>query len=128
MLPLLLDACPSFDEPWRACLEEWGDRCDLPVYIALSELARHLIGMLDRGETEAFSRVFDVVERWHVEGDAYVRCAATVGLLEDLQNGNLHTARTAPEQFLPYLGPESRKWWHRVERFWSGDPSALQEP
>ena len=43
--------------------------------------------------------------------------AITVGLLESLQNTNLH-ATTNPEQFVKYLGPESKKWWSKLEGFW----------
>jgi hypothetical protein len=66
----------------------------------------------------SLSRVFAVVERWHVEGDSYVREAATIGLLEDLQNENLHSS-TVPKDFEVFLGPESLKWWRKVERLWA---------
>jgi hypothetical protein len=84
----------------------------------LADLAHHLIGQLEAGATNRFEAVFDVVERWHVEGDDYVREAATVGLLEDLQNASLHTA-TSPDDFVPWLRPETRRWWQKVDAFWS---------
>ena len=124
MMGVLLDACPSFTPQWRAFLEEWRDEADdLPLYGALDDFARHLIGMLERGETDGVRAVFAAVERLHVEGNQYVREAATVGLLEDLQNGNLHTSGTSSEQFRPYLGPESLRWWNKLIRFWEhGEP------
>ena len=119
MLPLLVEACPSFSEQWRAFQEEWRDEAEgLPLYILLSDLARHLIGMVERNDTGRLPAIFAVVERWHVEGDAYVREAASVGLLEDLQNLNLHENGTEPEQFRGYLGPVSAKWWDKLIRFW----------
>ena len=118
MMVPMLDACHSFRAPWEEFLAEWRDeKNELPLYIALSELARHLIAMLERGETGSFGKIFDVVERWHTEGDGYVREAATVGLLEDLQNTNLHS-KTEPEQFRPFLRPESLRWWDKLCRFW----------
>ena len=63
-----------------------------------------LIGMVERREKAVLSAVFTAVERLLVEGDPDVREATVVGLLEDLQNLNLHPNGTAPEQFLPYLG------------------------
>ena len=36
---------------------------------------------------------------------------------EGLQNENLH-ASTQPEQFRPYLGMESEKWWDKLIGFW----------
>ncbi len=118
MMDPMLDACPSFEPTWTEFLVEWsGESCDLPHYLALSDLARHLIDMLQRGDTASFPKIFEVVERWHLEGEHYVREAATVGLLEDLQNTNLHDA-TDPDQFLPYLEAESKKWWYKLIGFW----------
>lgn len=80
-------------------MQEWQDEGDdLPLYLALADFARHLIGMLEQGETDTFSRIFDVVERLIVERDSYVSEAAVSGLIEDLQNANLHS-KTQPEQF-----------------------------
>jgi hypothetical protein len=119
MMPMMLTACPSFDDKWRAFLYYWRDEGDLPVYLALSELARHLIAMLAQNDVESFPAVFAVVERWHVEGDSYVAEAAAVGLLEDLQNANLHES-TVPEQFRQFLLPQSAKWWDKLNDFWEG--------
>lgn len=118
MLPGVLEVCPSFSGQWLEFLEEWeAEGEELPLYLALGELARHLIEMLERGETDALRQVFGVVERWHLEGAPYVKEAATVGLLEDLQNESLHHS-TKPEQFRPLLGPESTRWWDELYAFW----------
>jgi hypothetical protein len=118
MMEPMLEACPSFRPQWEEFLQEWNLENDKPLYLALSELARHLIAILSARETATLSRVFAVVERWHLEGDAFVREAATVGLLEDLQNENLHGSTTVRE-FEVFLHPESLKWWGKVDRFWS---------
>ena len=117
MMPLMLDACPSFEDKWRAFLADWPDAPDPPLYMALTDLARHLIEMLARDDVESFPQVFAVVERWHTEGNPYVAEAATVGLLEDLQNINLHES-TEPEQFRPFLLPVSAQWWDKLHAFW----------
>jgi hypothetical protein len=117
MIPLMLEACPSFEPKWREFLDYWREEPDPPLYLALSELARHLIDKLARKDTATFPMVFAVVERWHREGNPYVAEAATVGLLEDLQNTNLHK-ETEPEQFRPWLLPESAKWWDKLYGFW----------
>ena len=62
--------------------------------------------------------VFGVLERLIIEGDSYVREAAIVGLIEDLQNTNLHSG-TTPEQYLPFLLPKTNHWWKKVEAFWA---------
>lgn len=118
MFEPLLEACPSFQPAWNEFLQEWSDDADPPRYLALGKLARHLIAMLERGDTDTFPEVFAVIERWHVEGEHYVQEAATVGLLEGLQNRNLHS-RTKPEQFRQYLFPESERWWDKLNDFWS---------
>ena len=61
--------------------------------------------------------IFSVIERWHLEGDDYVKEAATVGILEDLQNINV-VGVGAPEKIEIYLLPESKKWWLKVYEFW----------
>ena len=127
MMTDLLAASPGFAGDWEAFRQEWAGEGDgPPLYLALSAFARHLVRLLEMKDKERLARVFRVVERLHVEGDAYVREAATVGLLESLQNTNLHD-RTAPEQFCEFLQPESLRWWQRVESFWSGNPRALSE-
>lgn len=119
MMGVLLDACPAFAPQWEAFRDEWREEADdLPLYLVLADFARHLIGMVERGETAGLPAVFVTVERLHVEGEHYVREAATVGLLEQLQNLNLHRNGTDPELFRPYLGPESVRWWDKLYRFW----------
>ena len=119
MMAPMLEACPSFRVTWDEFVEEWKDDADgLPHYLALGDLARHLTAMLSRGETGSFPAIFAVVERWQVEGDEYVRGAATIGLLEGLQNGHLHESGTEPKAFEPFLLPESRKAWAEVDAFW----------
>lgn len=119
MMAVLLDACPSFTPQWQAFQDEWKNEADdPPLYLALAVLARHLIGMMERGDTHSLPAVFATVERLHVEGEHFVREAATVGLLEGLQNLNLHPNGTDPEQFRSYLGPVSERWWDKLYRFW----------
>ena len=119
MMSVLLDACPSFAARWQAFQDDWRDEADdLPLYLVLADFVRHLIGMVERGERASLPAVFAAVERLHVDGEPYVREAATGGLLEDLQNLNLYPNGTNPEQFRPYLGPVSARWWDKLHRFW----------
>jgi hypothetical protein len=122
MFEPLLAADPSFAPSWTAFSEEWDGEGDQPLYLALVSLAHHLIGRLKAGDTSNFAAVFDVIEEWHLRGDAYVREAASIGLLEDLQNTNLHDG-TEPVEFEPWLRSESKLWWKKLDRFWSkGEP------
>lgn len=122
MMDSMLVACPSFQPVWDEFLTEWSTSEDKPLYLALASLARHFVELLATQQEPALSRAFAVVERWHAEGDAYVREAATIGLLEDLQNDSLHTS-TSPKQIEPFLMPASLKSWRKVAGFWaSGTP------
>jgi len=118
MIEPLLAASPSFATEWEAFLQEWAEEsADLPLYLALSAFARHVVALLEANDTGQLARVFDAIELLHLQGDGYVREAATVGLLEDLQNTNLHRT-TRPDQLRQFLRPESALWWDRLDRFW----------
>lgn len=119
MFTRLLEVCPAFRPTWEEFIVEWeGHEDDLPYYLLLGDLARHLIAMLERGETERIRMAFQVVEEWHLEGEHYVKEAATIGLLEDLQNTGLHNDETSPEDFVEFLLPETRFWWFKVVDLW----------
>lgn len=119
MLPLLVKASPGFASTWEEFQAEWGDQTSLPHYLVLGDFARHMSTLLAAGDHKTLRQVFDVIERFHLEGDAYVKEAATIGLLEDLQNSNLHEQGTSPEQYIEYLRPETARWWKKVEVFWA---------
>jgi hypothetical protein len=128
MFEPLLAACPSFEPTWRTFLEESGRHPEQEplYYIALGDLARHLVERLRSNATEEFPAVFQVVERWHCLGDHYVREAATIGFLEGIQNVAGHEGIDA-ETFEQWLLPESKRWWGKLSRFWDGDARALRD-
>jgi hypothetical protein len=114
---VLLEACPSFAEPYRVSLERWGD--DLASAIR-GDFVQHLLELHQQNHCEEFSAVAQAIERLHLEGDDAVRQAATIGILESIQNiwGN-NGADT--EDFGRFLLPESRRWWDELNAFWRGD-------
>lgn len=126
MMPLMLKALPSFEATWQKFFNEWRDEKELPLYIALSALAQHLIKILSQHDADGLAQAFTVIEQWCVEGDNFVKEAVTVGLLEDLQNTALHTT-TKPEQFRPLLQNESKKRWEELHSFWSQDELSIDE-
>ena len=67
---------------------------------------------------EEFPAVFDVIERLHLEGDPYVKEAATIGALEGIQNVAGNTG-VDPDEFVQYLQPESAKRWQELNDFWN---------
>lgn len=121
MLPQIIAA----DSTFRLTLADFrkGWNGEQPVLVELGQIARHLIGQIDRGETERFPAIFSVVEQWIEKGDPYVVNAAIVGLLETIQNICSHGPDPA-DRFLPWLGPKSLLAWQDLNSFWHGQPHA----
>ena len=96
------------------------------TYLDLGEFASHLVALFQLKRRNEFPAVFAMIERLHTEGNSYVQEAATIGLLEAIQNvaGN---AEIAPEVFRPFVLPESLRWWDKLNRCWSGDVLALRD-
>jgi len=118
----ILEASPSFTPIWEAFCAEWEDEGDdLPLYLALVGLARHMVGLMEQGRKSELHALFSTIESWQLQGNHYVREAAVIGILEDLSNSNLHT-KTSPDDFHDYLLPESQKSWDQLLAFW-GDAS-----
>jgi hypothetical protein len=121
MMEPILKASPTFGPVWYAFVAQWEGRPEgLPLYLALSDLAKHIATLFERGAESELREIFRIVERWLRDGDAYVREAATVGLFEDLQNTNL-VGEQIPTRCLAYLGPVSLRWWRKVENSWVDD-------
>jgi len=123
VIPLLLEACPSFQPLWNEHVKKYEEPL---IYMALGDFARHLLALYQRRETEVFPKVARVIERLHVEGDDYVREAATIGLLEAIQN-NWANNDADPEAFAHYLHRESARWWQSLNDFWSGKSKSVGE-
>ena len=118
MFPLLAEACPAFQSDWKQFQAEYGAAPAPFHYLAITQFARRLSQALAAGERDTLSRVFALVERFIVEGDADVQETAVVGIIKNLQNADLHES-TAPAGYLPFLLPETRRWWAKVQSFWT---------
>ena len=116
VLPLLADACPAYQAEFDRFKTEFaGD--DRFIYVAFTEFARCLSRAMAARDEQTMRRTFDVVERLITDGDTEVQEAAVVGLIKNLQNANLHE-KTTPEDYVPFLRPETERWWSRVKTFW----------
>lgn len=114
VMPMLLNACPSFNETWQASLK----RSDTAMlYISLGEFARHLRELYLVNKVSEFTAVAAVIEKFHLDGTPYVKEAASIGLLEAIQNA-WRKNNLDPEDFVHYLKPESLKWWRSLNAFW----------
>lgn len=115
-MPYIVEACPSFRPAWEAHLLEHGN--DL-LYVAAGELANHLLLLHRAGESSTFPALAAAIERLHIDGSAWVKEFATIGILEAVQNV-WGKADADPEILAGHLGPESLRWWHGLNNFWSG--------
>jgi hypothetical protein len=111
VIPLILTACPSFQEEWNKC-----EHREL-LYGVMGDLARHLLALYRKGRTEEFGPLCKAIETFHTDGSLSVQNLATIGILEGIQNvwGNNDED---PEHFYEFLLPESRKWWKKLNDFW----------
>jgi len=118
VMDLLLEACPSYRVRWeeyRSAPEFDGEL----LFVHVGDFADHVVDLLQRGEPAELAALARELERLHVEGDDAVKEAATIGLVEGIQNAAGHrsvTTRSLEEA----LGPETRRWWRSVDAFWSG--------
>ena len=130
-MPLLLIACPSFADAWSESeIENADETYELGRlhYVDAADFIRHLVSLRLASHTSEFPAVFDVIERLLLEGDSYVRNLAIIGYIEGFQMMTVTSAGLDPERdFRPWLRPASEECWQRVNRFWEGDASALND-
>ncbi len=117
VIPILLEACPTFKTAWQEHVHEYGE--DL-LYVAAGTFARHLLALKNEGDLCCFPHVAAAIERFHREGSPWVKEFATIGLLEGIQNVWPHHEPDV-EYFSRYLGEESLRWWKSLNAFWSGE-------
>ncbi|HED34605.1 MAG TPA: hypothetical protein ENJ08_10385 [Gammaproteobacteria bacterium] len=117
MLNPVLVVSPDFSPVWNKLLNEHLSDGTLPVYVGLTELAKHISELHQNKRSDEIKEVFAIVEQWIAEGDSFVHEAATSGLLEDLQNINIVGAGISL-QLKPYLLPETERWWENNLNAW----------
>jgi hypothetical protein len=82
VIPLLLEACPSFHNAWGELQRPEEDKF---IYVAFGAFTGHLRGLQRRGQTSEFEAVDGMIERLQEEGDIEVRQLA-VELAEIIQS------------------------------------------
>lgn len=115
VMDVLLAAWPSLRPAYDSYVESDGE--PRLLYIDLGWLGQRLVEEVRARGVAGLAAVFAAIERLHVEGNPKVREAATIGLLEAIQN----IAAGEPEvlaQVEGALGPESREGWEYLNAFW----------
>ena len=119
VIPLLLEACPSYTARWQMYRADSTYEPGL-LYLDLADFCDHLVELLRGDDTEEFEAVFEVIEKMQLDGDENVREAATFGALEGIQNlaGN---SGVDPELFVRFLRKRSKRQWKKLNDFWDGN-------
>jgi hypothetical protein len=115
---LLLQACPSYEARWKAYRESPEFDAEL-LYLHLGDFAHHVVDLLERDARAELAAIARALEHLHVEGDDDVKEAATIGLLEGIQNVAGHR-NVSTEALEAALGAETHRWWRSLVAFWSG--------
>ena len=106
VVALLVAACPSYEgSPERAAVDDANGE-----YIRVTGFVRHLIRLLDKGDTDCFANVFGVVE-WVLEDDESAAVdLIQAGFFEDLADQGLYAnTRVRPLDFSHWFGPRARR-------------------
>ncbi|WP_227872272.1 DUF7674 family protein [Paenibacillus albus] len=120
VMELLLQACPSYRNKWNEYVQEnYKSGDEQLLYIDLADFATYFVDLYKQNKLSEFPAVFDVIELLHRSGDDFVREAASIGLLEDLQN-RLLSNEINTNVFDQYLKKESLKWWNYLNDIWNG--------
>ena len=122
MMHPILECSPGFLPIWQEFKSDWENdettaEEGLPLYLVLNDLARYTARLYSENRLQELCTLFLVAERWYLEGDNYVREAATVGFLEDLQNPNI-VGNIDTECFIQYMGGKTKEFWDKVQNFW----------
>lgn len=70
MMPLLIDACPSFKSTFDSLIEIHGG---VDIVLSLDDLADHIFILYSNGENQKLEKVSEVIEKLKLEGDNEVK-------------------------------------------------------
>jgi hypothetical protein len=124
VIPLFLDACPSFRPVWEEHRAYWGAE-EAGGYNDAAEVARHIVDLAREGQFECFPSLFALIERLIATGTHEVQGLAIVGVLEGVQNIASNT-EVEQDVILPWLGPQSRDAWGWLSEIWAGKTTLME--
>ncbi|MCL2859103.1 MAG: hypothetical protein FWF46_00735 [Oscillospiraceae bacterium] len=100
------------------------DDCNIDLaYVMAGEFTRFLLEKYKKNDLDTVRRGFDFIEQLHLNKEHKIRELATIGYLESM----LGTDLSRSDNFLNFLGVESKKWWDKLNKFWNGDIMALRD-
>ncbi len=120
VMKLILEACPSYNVRWIEHSKfNYSNGEEQLLYLDAGDFACHIVELYKKGEIKEFKNIFNVIELLHIQGDDYVKEAATIGFLEAIQNVASNNDLN-PEDFIKFLKPVSVDWWNKLDDFWLG--------
>lgn len=126
---LIVAAVPGFRSDWEGFVREWGPEGDLPLYLAMADLAHYIVEKYTKGTTDEFPALFATVEDLLKNPEPELENLIAVGLFEDIQNVASHR-EFGWEAFHSWLGPRSRAVWEEMVEGWRklNEREARQKP
>jgi hypothetical protein len=112
LIPTFLASCPAMKATWERRRESWGN-AQSGTFNEMALIAHYVVECYEQGVTDELSAAFSLLERCLTEGDAQVKEATTIGIIEGIQNVASHRP-FGLKAFEPWLKPRSRRAWDRV--------------
>ena len=103
-------------------VDDWfSEDGEIVLYLVFGILCRYVMERFEKGDFDSAQDLFNLIERFMVEGDVHVRNHITVGFLETL--GNITGNDASLWGWL--LGPKSKKACIELDRFWGTKTKGL---
>ena len=118
MFDPILEVSTNFAKKWFVFLEECDEDEDLPLHLIFGDFAQYIAYLINSNELNAqieLRAIFLIIEQWLIEGDKYVKDAAT-GFFETLQNPD-YVSVEITEKVEIYLLIESKRCWDVIHNF-----------
>jgi hypothetical protein len=110
----IIATVPKFQPRYQKFLADWQGE-PTPWYVAMGELAHHIVEAYEVGNTAQYKELFSAVEVVLHSADRELQNLIWVGLFEHIQNIASHRSFGA-SVFRPLLGPQSLIAWDEVDR------------
>lgn len=85
------------------------------IYPILGEFARYIVQKFREENKQELIIIFEFIETLHTDADDFTREAATIGILEGLQN----VSEIREQEIKKYLGKISLESWLSLNDFWN---------
>jgi hypothetical protein len=124
MIYMLVEKFPDFSERWRKHLANWRGE-PAGSYNDMAEFVHFVVeDLYEKEKLDEIGRIFQLLEKFFVEGDQATRDLISLGFFETMQK----FASWRPygnRVFEEFLGPMSKQSWAEIRRKWAGKSSLM---